>query len=142
MASGKMNLTTRGNPGSQSNRISDADALSFSVQDEIQWGRWSITPGMRYENIDLTRTDYSKTDPGRATPTKVKTNSVKILVPGVGINMDITPALRLFGGIHEGFSPPGPGSTEDTLAEESINYEFGFGLDPVSYTHLTLPTKA
>ena len=129
MASGKMNLTTRGNLGSQSNRISDADALSFSVQDEIQWGRWSIKPGMRYENIDLTRTDYSKTDPGRATPTKVKTNSVKILVPGVGINMDITPALRLFGGIHKGFSPPGPGSTEDTLAEESINYEFGFGLD-------------
>ena len=129
MTSGNMNLTTRGNPGSQSNRISDADALSFSVQDEIQWGRWSITPGMRYENIDLTRTDYSKTDPGRATPTKVKTNSVKILVPGVGINMDITPELRLFGGVHKGFSPPGPGSTEDTLAEESINYEFGFGLD-------------
>ena len=28
--------------------------------------------------------------------------------------------------MHKGFAPPGPGSNEDTKAEESINYEFGF----------------
>ena len=128
MSGGRMNRTSFGPPGSQSNRLSDAEARSFFFQDEIQWDRWTVIPGIRYENIDLTRTDFSKTDPGRTDPTRVRTNAVEVVIPGVGVNFDASQNVRLFGGVHKGFSPPGPGSNEFTEAEDSVNYEFGVGL--------------
>lgn len=128
MSGGRMSRTSFGAPGSQSNRLSDAEARSFFVQDEIRWDRWTVIPGIRYENIDLTRTDFSKTDPGRTGPTRVRTNAVQVVIPGVGVNFDAGQNVRLFGGVHKGFSPPGPGSNEFTEAEDSTNYEFGFGL--------------
>lgn len=128
MSGGRMNRTSFGPPGSQSNRLSDAEARSFFFQDEIQWDRWTVIPGIRYENIDLTRTDFSKTDPGRTDPTRVRTNAVEVVIPGVGVNFDASQNVRFFGGVHKGFSPPGPGSNEFTEAEDSVNYEFGFGL--------------
>ena len=128
MSGGRMSRTSFGPPGSQSNRLSDAEARSFFFQDEIQWDRWTVTPGIRYENIDLTRTDFSRTDPGRTSPTRVRTNAVEVVIPGVGVNFDASRNVRLFGGVHKGFSPPGPGSNEFTEAEDSINYEFGVGL--------------
>ena len=128
MSGGRMNRTSFGPPGSQSNRLSDAEARSFFFQDEIQWDRWTVIPGIRYENIDLTRTDFSRTDPGRTNPTRVRTNGVEVAIPGVGVNFDAGQNVRLFGGVHKGFSPPGPGSNEFTEAEDSINYEFGFGV--------------
>lgn len=128
MSGGRMSRTSFGAPGSQSNRLGDAEARSFFFQDEIQWDRWTVIPGIRYENIDLTRTDFSKTDPGRTSPTRVRTNTVEVVIPGVGINFDAGQKVRLFGGVHKGFSPPGPGSNEFTEAEDSINYELGFGL--------------
>ena len=128
MSGGRMNRTSFGAPGSQSNRLSDAEARSFFFQDEIQWDRWTVIPGIRYENIGLTRTDFSKTDPGRTSPTRVRTNDVQVVIPGVGVNFDAGQKVRLFGGVHKGFSPPGPGSNEFTEAEDSVNYEFGFGV--------------
>jgi len=128
MSGGRMNRTSFGAPGSQANRLSDAEARSFFVQDEIRWDRWTVIPGIRYENIDLTRTDFSKTDPGRTSPTRVRSNAVEVVIPGVGVNFDAGQNVRLFGGVHKGFSPPGPGSNEFTEAEDSVNYEFGFGL--------------
>jgi len=128
MSGGRMNRTSFGPPGSQSNRLSNAEARSFFFQDEIQWDRWTVIPGIRYENIDLTRTDFSKTDPSRTDPTRVRTNAVEVVIPGVGVNFDASQKVRFFGGVHKGFSPPGPGSNEFTEAEDSVNYEFGFGL--------------
>ena len=128
MSGGRMNRTSFGAPGSQSNRLSDAEARSVFFQDEIRWNRWTVIPGIRYENIDLTRTDFSKTDPGRTSPTRIRANDVQVVVPGVGVNFDASQKVRFFGGVHKGFSPPGPGSNEFTEAEDGINYEFGFGL--------------
>ena len=128
MSGGRMSRTSFGPPGSQSNRLSDAEARSFFFQDEIRRDRWTVIPGIRYENIDLTRTDFSKTDPGRTSPTRIRANDVQVVVPGVGVKFDASENVRLFGGVHKGFSPPGPGSNEFTEAEDSINYEFGFSL--------------
>lgn len=129
MVDGLMSLTKRGAAGSQSNRISDARAWAVFVQDQIQWGRWSIVPGVRFESIELVRTDYSKTDPSRSSPTRVRTNELTIAVPGIGLGYDISPEMRIFGGVHKGFAPPGPGTDEFTEAEESINYELGARFD-------------
>ena len=125
MLNGGMVLTARGAQGSQSNRVSDARAWATFIQDTIEWGRWSLMPGLRYESIDLRRTEYAKTDPGRAHPTRIRQNVVSVFIPGVGVSFAVSPAIGLFGGVHKGFAPPGPGSTEFTEAEESVNYEFG-----------------
>ena len=125
MQNGAMALTTRGTPGSQSNRINGAAAWALFIQDKIEQGNWTLSPGLRYENIDLFRTDFSTSDPERLAPTRIRKSNVQVLVPGFGVNFQAAPALGLFGGIHKGFAPPGPGSHQETQPEESLNYELG-----------------
>ena len=124
MLNGLMGLTSSGAPGTQSNRVSDASAIALFAQDTIRISRWTLLPGVRYETIDLTRTDFATSDPGRTEP-RIRENHVTAVVPGIGITYAATPQLNVFGGIHKGFSPPGPGSTEFTQSEESFNYELG-----------------
>jgi len=126
MVDGRMNRTSLGAPGSQTNRVSDASAWALFVQDAIRLSRLTLLPGIRYESIDLTRTDYSKTDPDRTEPTRVRENHVTAVIPGMGVTVELSDAMNVFGGVHKGFSPPGPGSTDFTQAEESVNYELGF----------------
>lgn len=125
MVEGKMVQSSVGAPGSQSNRISDATALAFFAQDTFRKGRFSVTPGIRLEKINLTRTDFSKTDPGRSTPTGTRENDVFAVVPGMGFRFNWRTDLSLFGGLHKGFSPPG--SKKETNPESSFNYEGGIG---------------
>jgi Fe(3+) dicitrate transport protein len=89
-----------------------------------------VTPGLRYERIEVVRTDYAGSDPERISPTGVRTNELDVVIPGVGVMFDATPELSIFGGVHKGFAPPGPGSTEETEAESSVNYELGFRSRP------------
>jgi Fe(3+) dicitrate transport protein len=125
MLNGRMSLTRAGAPGSQTNRVSNGDALAVFVQDEIGFRRFRLTPGVRFETIDFLRTDYGSADPDRLSPTGERRNSVNVAVPGVGLTFDWKPDLRLFGGVHRGFSPPGAGADADTQPEESVNYELG-----------------
>ncbi len=125
MVDGSMVLTDPGEPGSQANRMSDAEALALYVQDRIRFGRWTVEPGLRYENIDFVRTDYATDDPGRTAPTGVRENGVDVWIPGVGVSYAPREGMRLFGGVHRGFAPPGAGADPETEPEESVNYELG-----------------
>ena len=125
MQGSTMVLTTLGEPGSQSNRVSSADALAFFVQDEVELGRLVVTPGVRFEHIDFARTDYASDDPARREPTRVRENRVNAWIPGIGFSYRAAPALNLFWGVHKGFGPQGPGAAEATRSESSVNYEFG-----------------
>lgn len=125
MVAGRMVLTAAGAPGSQSNRVSDARAVALFVRDEITFGDFVLSPGLRYESIGFTRTEYSLTDPERRSPERVRTNSLDALIPGFGVIYRLSPALRFFGGIHRGFGPPGPGADQATRAEQSVSYETG-----------------
>ncbi|MDX5367321.1 MAG: TonB-dependent receptor [Alphaproteobacteria bacterium] len=124
MAGGVMTLSARGAPGSQDNRVGDAKAWSFFVQDTIDWGKLTVTPGLRYESIKLRQTRWGLADPNRTGPTTVAENSVDVLIPGIGAVYYLNDEWQLVGGVHRGFAAPGPGSTSD--AEESVNYEAGF----------------
>jgi Fe(3+) dicitrate transport protein len=84
----------------------------------------SVTPGVRYESIDLKRTNYGTADPDRDGPATVARNSVDVLLPGVGATYELSDAWQLVAGVHRGFVNPAPGSSAD--AEESWNYEAGF----------------
>ncbi len=134
MTANRMTLTSAGDPGSQSNRVSDAQALALFVQDQISFGSWTVTPGVRFETIDFSRTDYRTDDPDRRAPDRLRENSVQVFIPGVGASFAPNDALRLFGGVHRGFSPPGPGADQETDVETSVNYELGarFGTGDLS----------
>lgn len=125
MVDGRMVLTERGAPGSQSNRVSDARAWAVFLQDRISFRRWTVTPGLRFEDIQFARSDYATEDPERAGPASVKENVVQVWIPGVGVSFAPSDATSFFGGVHRGFAPPGPGADPTTVAEESVNYELG-----------------
>lgn len=120
---GTMVLTTDGPPGGQDNRIGEAAAWAFFVRDTIDWGRFTFTPGVRYETIDLTQTRWSTSDPARLTPTAVNESSIDVWIPGASLLYRITDEWQVFAGAHKGFSNPSPGSTADE--ESSWNYEAG-----------------
>ncbi len=120
-----MVLTDSGASGSQSNRVSDARALALFVQDRIDVGPWSFTPGVRFEAIHFTRTDYRTDDPDRITPDRVRDNGVAVIIPGLGASYVVRDDLRIFAGVHRGFSPPAPGADRETKTETSVNYELG-----------------
>ena len=125
MRNGRMELTSSGVPGSQTNRVSDAQALSFYVEHRLRLGALTVVPGVRYEHVDFIRRDYASGDADRSEPTGTRENGVSAWIPGVGATYDAGGGFRVFGGVHRGFSPPGPGANADTRPESSTNYEVG-----------------
>jgi Fe(3+) dicitrate transport protein len=125
MLNGRMILTRAGAPGSQANQVVSARATAGFVSDTLTWGKWSAAPGLRYETIGLDQTTYARTDPDRTGPTTTAATTVNAMIPGLGLSYDARPGVSLLGGVHRGFAPPGPGATEGTRVEHSVNYEFG-----------------
>lgn len=127
-------LTNSGAPGSTTNRVSSAEALSYFVDTEIRRGNWIFTPGARFEDIDMQRLDYATDDPTRAAgPTRVRENSASVFIPGMGALYRVNDQWRVLAGVHKGFNPPGPGSSASE--ESSTNFEFGtrFSSDRMSF---------
>ncbi len=128
MNEGVMMLTKAGTPGTESNRIEGASAFAAYLQYKLKYGNLTLVPGLRYENILLSRQDYGKNDPDRTgTDLQERSNRVAVWIPGVGIDYRFNPYISSFAGVHKGFSPPG--SKEGTKPEESINYEWGVRLN-------------
>ncbi|MBI4475673.1 MAG: TonB-dependent receptor [Acidobacteria bacterium] len=125
MLGGRMILTRKGAPGSQANQIVGATAVAGFVSDTMTWGKWSASPGLRYESIDLEQTTYARTDPTRSGSATVVPTEVSTFIPGIGLSYEARPGASVFGGVHKGFAPPGPGAVEGTEVEHSVNYEFG-----------------
>lgn len=122
--SGKMLLTQPGLPGTESNRITQARALASHVQYRLSFGKWTTTPGLRYEHIMLERKDYGREDPERTgSDLSARENSVDVFIPGIGVDYAWTAHLHSFAGLHKGFAPPG--TRMGSEPEESVNYEAG-----------------
>jgi Fe(3+) dicitrate transport protein len=124
MINGNMNLVEQGTPGTDSNRITDADALAAHVLYKLKYKRWTFTPGLRYENITLERNDFGTVDVTRTgTNLSTRSNEMNEFIPGIGVNYKFNQEFSLFGGAHKGFSPAG--TTEGESSEQSVNYELG-----------------
>lgn len=124
MSGGLLGLTTDEPAGSQTNRVGDAEVTALFAEAELGLGRWSLTPGLRWESIELTRRDFATDDPARAMgPTGVSSHSLDVLIPGLGAIYRLDGDWQLLAGVYEGFNPPGPGS--DAGEEQSVNYELG-----------------
>ena len=136
MAGGVMQLTEAGVHGTESNRIETADAIAGYLQYKWKGKRFSVTPGLRYENVTMHRMDYGKSDPERlGDEMSERTNQVDVWIPGIGFDYQFSKYLSTFAGVHKGFAPPG--SKEGTKPEKSINYELG-----VRYTKNSLSGEA
>jgi len=122
---GIMRLDNPGTPGSESNRISSANALASFAQYKFEKGNLMIAPGLRYEHISMSRLDYGKEDTERqGTSLSERSNTVDILIPGLAARYQLSESAKMFGGIHRGFAPPG--SQDGAQPEKSWNYEIGF----------------
>lgn len=118
---GAITGSTVGAPGSQDNRKQDSTAWAFHVQDEVDFGRLSITPGVRYEIIDYSQINFNSVTPVR------QQGDLDVLGGGLGADYEISEEVSLFAGVHHGFAVPGPGGAigNDLEEETSLSTELG-----------------
>ncbi|MGB5326393.1 MAG: TonB-dependent receptor [Pseudomonadales bacterium] len=120
-SNGSLLLTASEALGAAGNQVQRAEAFSIYVLDTISFSRLELTPGLRYENIDLERVRYSD---GIARNFRDKReNNIAIFLPGIGARYSLSEGAALIAGVHKGFSAPG--NAPDVDEEESTNYEFG-----------------
>ena len=86
MDNGTMKLTRTGTAGTQDNRVSDAKSVAGYVQYSLKFGNFLALPGIRYECMTLSRSNFGKVDPNRTGASLIKTeNKVDVWIPGVGL---------------------------------------------------------
>ena len=106
-------------------------ALALFVKEQLEWERFALTPGVRFEVFKQDRVDRLY---GSVLADKVSS----VVLPGVGANYQLGP-FNLFGGIHRGYTAPSSGALKitnfgqnvdagglDLKAEKSWNMEAGF----------------
>lgn len=124
MVGGEMRLYRPGEPGSQSNRVTSAQAFAGYFQTKMQWNSLTLNAGVRYENVQLVKKDYGKKDPTRTGHHRVETrNSATAFIPSLGVSYQPIQPLTLFTGVHRGFAPPSAELFQE--AENSTNMELG-----------------
>ncbi len=107
------------------------DAYSAFVQNRFIFGDLAITPGVRFERINIERTNLL------ASPIAIGNTTVSEVIPGIGVAYSGLPKTTLFAGIHRGFSPPraediisNSGGVVELDSELSWNYEAGIRTNP------------
>lgn len=132
---GAMVLTTDNAPGTQANRISDATALSLYIEDSITAGPWTVTAGVRYEDVRSQQERWDTPD-RNLTPSSVRENNYTEFLPALSASYALNDALTVLGGIHRGFAAAPVSSRVGTDPEESTVYEAGFRLrgDSLGYS--------
>ncbi|MCY3620384.1 MAG: TonB-dependent receptor [Gammaproteobacteria bacterium] len=131
---GMLRLDDLGRLGNAGNRIQEAKAVAIFVQDRIDIGGWTFTPGLRYEDIDQRRIRY-ETRPGRTgNPASraadnlrsTRANRTRIVLPGIGALYRLNDRATILAGVHKGFTAPS--NAPDVRPEEALNYELGLRL--------------
>ncbi len=118
-ANGTITDMKPGTPGDAGDRLQRTEALAVYVQDTIEMGRWTLTPGVRYEQLDQLYEEPKGS--------KVGDNELTMTAGGIGAVYRFNDNWSGFGGVHRGFSPPSPkGAVTKNLKEEtSTAYEIG-----------------
>ena len=117
------------NAGIREDSDRSVEAMSAFAQNRFEFGRWTVTPGVRFEHVDYERTDNLTGASGKSTIDEV--------IPGIGATFEMLPETVLFAGAHRGFAPPGvadvvtaAGGSVDLDAELSWSYELGVRANP------------
>lgn len=123
---GNLVLDDQGLLGNAGNRVQKARAVALHVHDQIEWGDWTFSPGLRYENIRQKRTrwaDRGAAAAARAAVRDRRDNSVGVWLPGLGILYRLGADWTMLAGAHKGFTAPG--NDPNAREEEALNYELG-----------------
>jgi Fe(3+) dicitrate transport protein len=106
-------------------------AFSGYAQHRFLLGKFTITPGVRVEHVNIERTNRL------GTPLTGKTD-VTQFIPGLGVSYTLRERTTFFAGVHRGFAPPRPadiisnsGGVLELDPELSWNYEAGVRSLPV-----------
>ena len=117
------------NAGLREDSDRNVEAMSAFVQNRFDLGRFTVTPGVRYEHVEYERIDNLLGTRG--------TTDIDQFIPGLGGTFEPVAGTVLFAGVHRGFSPPGvadiitpAGGAVDLDAELSWNYEIGVRSTP------------
>jgi Fe(3+) dicitrate transport protein len=92
-------------------------AVAMHAQDQVRWGRLAVTGGAR---LELLATAYDDHLTGAE-----QAADYAVLIPGGGVEYDLTPAASIVAGVHRGFVPVAPSGDAEVRPESSINYEAG-----------------
>ena len=105
-------------------------ALALYAKEQIEWGRLTLDPGLRFEVFKQDRVDRLR---GSILADKVSA----VLLPGLGVNYQFG-RFNAFAGVHRGYTPPSSGTLKvtnfgqdagigglDLKAEKSWNMEAG-----------------
>lgn len=106
---GNLNYVSTGSPDT---RLTKATAWSAYIADDIQFGNWVVSPGIRHESYEIKR---------KGSDSKVTEQNVTLL--GLGASYKVNKQLMVFAGMHEGHSPSPNDGTSDP--EEALNSELG-----------------
>ena len=118
-ANGAIIARDPGTPGDAGDRDQTSKALAIYAENEIAVNdQLSVTPGIRWETVDQ---HYWQAGPTEGD------GSLNLLAGGIGATYDYTEEVSFFGGIHQGYSVPGPRSAiRGNLKEEtSLGFEIG-----------------
>ena len=117
------------NAGIREDSDRHVEAMSAFVQNQFDFGRWTLSPGARFESVDYERIDNLTGASGET--------SIDEFIPGLGVTFEAAPGTVVFAGVHRGFAPPGvadivssSGGSVDLDAELSWNYELGVRANP------------
>ena len=125
-ANGSLVLDDVGLLGNAGNRLQEAEAVAVHLYDQIEWGNWTFSPGIRYEDIDQKRTrwrDRGEQAGSRTVFRDSRRNKTRVWLPGAGVLYRMSDNLTLLAGVHKGFTAPS--NSPDVKEEEAVNYELG-----------------
>jgi Fe(3+) dicitrate transport protein len=112
------------------------NAMSYYLQNTFYAGNWSVTPGVRYEDMTIKTNIHRADGNSQNNPESDLKNSQSKLLPGFGVAWNGIANTTLFAGVHKGFAPPRPDRDFDvngadvatvskTKPETTTNWEVG-----------------
>ncbi len=112
--------------------LRETKAYSAFLINRFLFGAWSVTPGLRYERINSSRTNRL---PGGL----AGSDELSQWIPSLGATWNPAKTLTVFAGVHLGFAPARTediigttGTSTEVEPEESTNLELGARFQPVA----------
>ena len=114
MVSGLM-VSDEQNRGSKVQNHAETDAYSLFLSDQISFGQFTMTLGVRHEEIEGEKINLQ---------TNLETeNDQSKTTGGLGFSWQVSNDFNVIAGVYDGFSPAAPGSNAEP--EETTNFEYG-----------------